>query len=138
MTSQSRSSALFFNANKVLNCQELILNLPILNLICLKHRRLHIEVEIEVELTVFYGFKTAHFFPNSEKGYRAVKRVLCGKLCNLKINQRRINTFVTEKIFDAQNIHPIFQKMRRKTVPKRMNTHFFQYFCRFDACFTAH
>ena len=53
---------------KFLIARNLILNLPILNLICLKHRRLRIEVEIEVELAVFfYGFKTSHFFPNSEK-----------------------------------------------------------------------
>ena len=38
---------------KFLIAIHLILNLPILNLICLKHRRLRIEVEIEVELAVF-------------------------------------------------------------------------------------
>ena len=79
MSSQSRCSALF-NANKVLNCQNLILNLPILNLICLKHRRLRIEVEIEVELAVFMVLKPLISSQILKKGYRAVKRVFVWKV----------------------------------------------------------
>ena len=51
------------------------------------------------------------------------------KLGDLKVNEGRFDVFVAEEIFDAHNVHPIFQKMRGKTVPKLMNTHFFQYFC---------
>lgn len=66
---------------KFLIARNLILNLPILNLICLKHRRLRIEVEIEVELAVFYGFKTSHFFPNSEKRVSSGEKSFCVESC---------------------------------------------------------
>ena len=65
---------------KFLIARNLILNLPILNLICLKHRRLRIEVEIEVELAVFMVLKPLISSQILKKGYRAVKRVFVWKV----------------------------------------------------------
>ena len=67
---------------KFLIARNLILNLPILNLICLKHRRLRIEVEIEVELAVFFMVVLKPLISSQilKKGYRAVKRVFVWKV----------------------------------------------------------
>ena len=60
---------------KFLIARNLILNLPILNLICLKHRRLRIEVEIEVELAAYRDWETDRKSTRLNSSHRSLSRM---------------------------------------------------------------